>query len=478
MKQASQVVVVRRAGAAYPATAAAAAGMADDARDLVRAALAGLGRDAEAEGSPAWNPLRGLVLPGQTVLIKPNLVLDRHPRGQDIFCLITHGSVLRALVDLVVRALEGRGRILLGDSPIQSTDFARVAELTGLRELVELHRRTSKIDIALIDFRQVHAERDAHGHIRAWKDVPGDPAGYATFDLGADSLLAPIGRDSEKFRVSNYGAADTQQYHRAGSHRYVIAKSVLDADVIFSVPKLKTHCKVGVTLGLKNFVGTVGRKQCLAHHREGGAAEGGDEYPGRSRFKRISEHLERAIDGRRPGALRSLLHLGFRINERVIRELGVDPVRDGGWYGNDTCWRMTLDLVRIARYGRADGTMADTTQRKIVTLIDGIVGGENEGPLEATPVAAGTVVAGDDPALTDLAAATFMGLDYSRIPLLREATRLARWPLADQPADDLSVQCNGRRCTLAELANAPERLSFRPPRGWIGHEELAVTRSS
>lgn len=421
-----------------------------------------------------WQSLGGpdLVRPGQRVLIKPNMVLDAHPRGGDLFAVITHGVVLQAVLDLVLDALQGQGTVIIGDSPIQTTDFAGVIAANGLAQAVDAARRRAPgVDIQLVDFRKVVARRDARGHIAAWCEAPGDPAGTVLFDLGAESALTPLGRDRTQFRVSNYAAADTLQYHHGGSHQYVIAGSVLDADVIINVPKLKTHCKVGVTLGLKNFVGTVSRKQCLAHHREGGAGEGGDEYPGRSRLKHWSEALERRIDGAPAGIGRAALKLLYRINERLIRTLGVNPIRDGGWHGNDTCWRMTLDLVRIATYGRRDGTLADEPQRVILTILDGITAGENEGPLEATARPTGVLIGGLNPVQVDRVAARFMGFDPDRIPLLREARQLTRWPLAG--AELPEVRCNGQLVEERSAGSLRAGPPFAPPRGWIGHMEAA-----
>ena len=464
------VALSLQAGAVYPPDAPFSPATDNQVLSGVRAVLRDLGLDAAHAGQADWNPLGDLLQPGQRVLIKPNLVLDRHPRGGDLFALITHGSVVRALLDFAARALEGRGTICIGDSPLQTTDFEAATQAAGLAAVcADARRRHPGLDVQLLDFRKVVSQRDERGHIAAWREAAGDPAGYAVFDLAADSALAPLGPAARHFRVSNYEAADTQQYHAAASHRYVIARSVLDADLIINVPKLKTHCKVGVTLGLKNFVGTVGRKQCLAHHREGGAGQGGDEYPGRSLLKRWSEQLERRIDGTPAGVRREALKLVYRVNERLIRTLGLNPVRDGGWYGNDTCWRMTLDLVRIARYGRADGTMADTPQRPILTLLDGITAGEGEGPLEAVARPTGALLGGLNPVQVDRAAARFMGFDPDRIPLLRGALQLARWPLASGDADDVRV--NGEPVPGHALGDRRIGPPFAPPLGWVGHME-------
>lgn len=480
----SDVFITAAAGRSYPATPPFHPGQhypemaglpvteaGNDAFEAVRTVLQQSGLDRENYGSPKWNPLGRHIRPGQTVLIKPNLVLDTHPRGGDLQCLVAHGSVVRAVAEYVLIALNGSGRLVIGDSPIQTTDFETVLRRTGVGDVAAYLRSVARVPVDVIDFRKVVSDRDEWGHIRQWRETAGDPAGYCRIDLGSDSMLAAISEGSDRFRVSNYEAADTRQYHKAGSHAYVIAKSVLNADVIISLPKLKTHCKVGVTLGMKNFVGTVGRKQCLAHHREGGAEDGGDEFPGRSRLKSFSEHLERRIDGARNPLKRSALNLLFRINERLIRELKINPVRDGGWYGNDTCWRMTLDLVRIAHFADATGAMKDHRARTVLTFVDGIVAGENEGPLEATPVAAGTVVFGDDIVAVDAAAAVWMGFEPEKIPLLRDAFRIGRWAPGSCDFGSVGVRVNGHDCTLTELRGKPG-FRFAAPFGWRGRMEL------
>jgi hypothetical protein len=63
----------------------------------------------------------------------------------------------------------------------------------------------------------------------------------------------------------------------------------LEADVIINLPKPKTHKKTGLTGAIKNLVGLVGDKELLPHHRNGGATDGGDCYPGRSFRLRLAE---------------------------------------------------------------------------------------------------------------------------------------------------------------------------------------------
>ncbi len=439
---------------------------------LVRQAFVHMGLDAAHFGSPQWNPLGAAISSGDTVLIKPNMVMDAHPLGLDLNALITHGSVVRAILDYVHIALGGRGRVFIADAPIQTTRFEVVAERSGTQAVVDWYRAETPLDVRLVDLRQVVAFKDERGHVARWQEVARDPNGYVTFDLGDESLLAPVAGDGGSFRVSNYRSADTRQYHGPHSHRYVVGGSVIAADAIISVPKMKTHSKVGVTLGLKNLVGTVGRKQCLAHHRAGGAAGGGDEYPGRSLLKAVSSRLEEAIDGNPHRAIRELLKLAYRVSERLLRMSGADPLRDGAWHGNDTVWRMTLDLVRIAMYGRRDGTLADVPQRSVITVIDGITAGEGEGPLAAIPRPAGAVVGSMNPVAADAVTAALMGFDWRKIPLLKNAFESRPHPLCTRPAAELSANVNGELLGLPDLLHSPRRMKFEPSAGWKGHIEM------
>jgi len=63
----------------------------------VRDLLYHLGLDAEQYGTAQWNPFKELIHPGNTVVIKPNLVLDAHVKGADLYSIITHPSVIRAV---------------------------------------------------------------------------------------------------------------------------------------------------------------------------------------------------------------------------------------------------------------------------------------------------------------------------------------------------------------------------------------------
>ena len=247
-----------------------------------------------------------------------------------------------------------------------------------------------------------------------------------------------------------------------------MARELIEADVVFNVPKLKTHKKAGVTGALKNLVGINGHKAYLPHHRKGGAERGGDAYPGRSLWKTFAEEAydtaNRLTGGRTKAALFRSAALLERAGESGEAPAGVE----GSWHGNDTVWRMSLDLQRLLRYGRIDGTMGDDPARGIVTVTDAIIAGEGEGPLAPTPYPLGLLTLGASPAAVEWIHAGLMGFDPRRIPIVAHAFDRFRFPLAPCAPEDLVVRSGGATLTFDAACRAFGG-RFTPPNGWRGH---------
>jgi len=62
--------------------------------DSVRKFFIALELDKEHIDSGKWNPLSGLIVPGNKVFIKPSLVRESNRIGQDMNSMVTHASVL------------------------------------------------------------------------------------------------------------------------------------------------------------------------------------------------------------------------------------------------------------------------------------------------------------------------------------------------------------------------------------------------
>lgn len=442
--------------------------------------------DAPHYDSPEWNPLGWLIKPGQTVLLKPNLVVSAHPSGDRLVRFTdTDGPLVRCIGEYVLTALKGSGRIVIGDSPIKETDFERATALTGIVAVAGALRRVPGVVVELLDFRDFVSSRDEVAMVGG-RYQSGDPRGYTEFDLAKHSEFHEVAHVADRLRsTAVYYENRMAQTHNAQHHRYSVANSVLEADVFINIPKLKTHCKAGVTVALKNLVGICNEKRWLPHHRKGPPANGGDEFSDRARLGiRLIETLKDFFVQNPAGKffypkIMFLNKLGKKLIGvdmiRRIRDQG-DPYQNGGWYGNDTVWRMVLDLNKVLLYGRRDGSLATQPVRRIVSFVDGLWAGEGEGPLKPSPKIAGVLLAGSDSLLLDIVAATLMGFDYRKIKLLSRALDLEDLPLARAPLAALELCSNVPAWrTLDGVRHS--HLGFAPPRGWVGHIELEAPQT-
>lgn len=103
------------------------------AYESVRACFRQAGLDIERFHTPEWNPLSVLIRPGETILLKPNLVKESHPRDPEGWqYVLTHGSVIRAVADYVWKALGSRGKVILADAPQTDSSFSEIVRVLGL----------------------------------------------------------------------------------------------------------------------------------------------------------------------------------------------------------------------------------------------------------------------------------------------------------------------------------------------------------
>ncbi len=439
----------------------------------VREAFALLGLDRAHLGSREWNPLGEYIRPGDRVLIKPNLVRHFHRDGLPLESVVVHGSVIRALLDFVLIALRGDGEIIVGDAPLQQGHFEEITRQNGLREVVAFIQANASVPVRLVDFRLERAEKDQRGRIVARIPLLGDPLGQTAVNVGQQSFLAPVQDRYRRFRVTNYDPNEMTRHHNQTTHEYLITNSVLQADVILNVPKLKTHKKAGITAAMKNMVGINASKDWLPHHTVGSRSRGGDQYLRPSWRKRLRSFLLDVIEahpGRPVARVASLLYRGIIFSAKI--KPFPCPYWEGNWYGNDTIWRTVLDLNRIALYANRQGKLTSDRQRKIFTLIDGIIAGEGEGPTAPKPRPAGVIIAGEELACIDYVAALLMGFSPEAIPTVRFG--LASGLFGPTSPDQIEIVTNVPEWrSLSDIAR--HNLHFEPPPGWKGHVELGHT---
>ena len=443
----------------------------------VRAALHALGLDASRFGTEDWNPLGDLVRRGGSIVLKPNFIRHWNPlAGASVDSVITHGAIVRAVADYAFLAAGTEGSVTLAEAPQHDCDFSRILELVGLHALVDFYAETLGRPLGVVDLRR-EAVRYLDDVVVERRALPGDPRGYRLVDLGRRSAFEGSGLDPQRFRGADYDPGPTTLHHTNGRNEYLLSETVLSADLVVNLPKLKTHKKTGVTLALKNLVGINGDKNLLPHHCVGSPDQGGDEFPGDAaadRMRSAATEVARALLKR---GLGNRLVRWVRRAEKAVR--GDAFIRSGNWHGNQTTWRMCVDLNRCLYYSDARGCYfdADAPVRTVLTVLDGVVAGEGEGPLAPRDVPLGAVLAATDPVALDLAALRLMGFDERNIPKIREPMADPRLRVtAVRSPDDVRVfEVSGgdvrpRERRLEELASDKV---FEPHPGWRGVLERA-----
>jgi uncharacterized protein (DUF362 family) len=320
------------------------------------------------------NPFESFIKPGMTVFIKPNWVASRWREScshkDTLYSVITHPSVIEAVADRVAAALQGSGKIIIGDNPSLDADFEELMTFTNIRKLSDKYN----VPCEIMDLRPLVCKDLADYGIKSKMHIQsGDTVGNVEVNLAKESLLYDV--DSSLFRGVFNEREETVNSHTGDTQLYTFSKSLYNADVYISIPKLKTHQKVGATLNLKGLVGSITNKNQLVHWRVGSPETGGDEYPNREQFE-VAQKAKLTHRGAHPG--------------------------------NDTIWRMVVDLYNAMQ----------KKERKYFTVIDGIIAGEGQGPFCPNSKHTHTLLASENLLAADIAATRLMGLNPRKIKYL------------------------------------------------------------
>ena len=360
------------------------------------------------------------VRPHDRVVLKPNWVKEhdeRHPGPGQWEHVVTHPAVIAAVIRSAGTQLAGRG-----SRP-----------------------------------QECHPE---YGVTLSKTRLPGDPAGETFVGLNDASEFVGFHGDGRLFGAS-FNMAETNERHSGGRHEYMLCRTPMDADVLINLPKLKSHKKVGVTCALKNLVGINANKNWLPHHTEGTPDQGGDQFPA-STAKAKLEHswmgrAKRIVNGR---PLLSRLFVPVKKLGRLFFGDTQKVVRSGNWHGNDTCWRMVLDLNKCL-YDFDGAGQPRQKPLRYLAVVDGIIGGEGNGPMSPDAKPCGVILAGIHPAAVDMAAATLMGFDWQKLRLLKNSFEIQKRNFIPFRSSDISLASNKSEWD-GPLGPAGARFSFKP----------------
>lgn len=404
------------------------------------------------------------------VVVKPNWVQESHEYAPDVWePVITHPAVLLATIEALAEQMRSGGTIAVCDAPHTFASFATItARGDFLPQFQQLSQRHPQLTFELIDLRREVWTRQEEVIVDR-RANPQDPRGYVQLDLSRDSLFYRA-RGENRYYGADYDSRVVNSHHHGEIQEYLLAGTPIACDLFVNVPKLKTHKKTGITCCLKNLVGINGDKNWLPHHTEGSPCTGGDEFPAEGylqTLERSIKHAGRALMMRVPG-VGNWVYRKLRNTGKAMLGDSEQTVRNGNWHGNDTCWRMALDLNRALLYGNPEGSWREAVAPKAYfAVVDGIIGGEGNGPICPDPVESGVLLTGINPAVVDAVAARLMGFDPEDLPIVREAFGTHRWPIAagkwqDHVANDHRISQSRE---LSEITPAVPG-GFKPHFGW------------
>jgi len=419
------------------------------------------------------------IIPGDTVVIKPNWIAERHKFKKEVWePVITHPNVILGIIRKVIQRLEGSGKIIIADGPVENASFEALSRIYNFENWKNIGRKAG-IEIEILDLRKFMCINE-NDIIVDVIDLPGDPQGDVDFDLKEASEFIGHSPSSKGYYGASYDSMETNAAHSNGKHLYRVSKSVISADVFINVPKLKVHKKAGITCSLKNLVGINTYKNFLPHHNEGVPSIGGDQFPG-SEMKNRLEGLLLSYFKKIQIDSQKFSSVFIRVKKigRLIFGETTDTIRSGNWYGNDTLWRTILDLNKLLLYGDDNGDMKMVKfekTKKYISIVDGIVGGQGNGPEAPDSFVSKMLIAGENPVSVDCVCAKLMGFDYKKIPALKNAFKIKNdhYPLLNFDYNDIVVKSDSLSKFCKTLKSIEKRYcyQFTPHFGWKRFIEL------
>jgi uncharacterized protein (DUF362 family) len=424
-----------------------------------------------------WRPLfADCIRRGQSVVLKPNWISQAHKyKPAEWQSVITHPAVITAVLKLVLEYLDGKGKIVITDGPQTDASWHDIMERMTPHLWLEMGRKAG-VEISILDLRE--DEWVTRGDVNVQrKKLSGDPHGSTECDLGVFSEFCAHQPSRRGYYGADYDMAETNFVHSNGRHKYRVSRTVIEADVFINLPKMKTHKKAGITCSLKNLVGINTYKNWLPHYSEGTPDEGGDQFH--------TTNLKNKAEAVFLEQFKSYLLRHPRMGKRLIpvKSFGKllfgktqEVIRSGNWYGNQTIWRMILDLNKILLYANPDGLLREdlpASRKKYLTIVDGIVAGEGNGPEAPKPKKTGVLIAGSNAVAVDAVCAKVMGFDWQKIPSICNAFQISHFPLCDftYPNIDVVSRQSEFHGALQDI-NSSSAFRFQPHFGWVNHVEL------
>lgn len=414
------------------------------------------------------------IYPGDKVVIKPNWVLESHKkRKEDWNYVITHPTVITAVIKKVIKKLQHSGKISIIDGPMTETCFNELIAHFPEFYWKELAQKNN-IELEIIDLRDYEWVMK-NGVIVERKSLPGDPRGKVLADLfGKASEFWGHKKSQRGYYGADYDRTETNCAHDGYRNLYSVSRTVIESDIFINIPKLKTHAKAGITCCLKNLVGINTYKNYLPHHSEGSPDEGGDQFQTTNLSVRLEGPLMSFIK-QYILTKSNIARIVSPLKQVALRILGDSGtvIRNGSWYGNDTVWRMILDLNKILFHLDTNGNMTEHQlfkKKRYIGVVDAVLAGEGDGPLSPDPIRMGYIICGINPVAIDFVCSYLMGFDPMEIKSIKKAFEIREYKLCDFDYNQIIAILNGTEYRIGKLPKE-SIVPFKPHFGWCGRIE-------
>lgn len=413
-------------------------------------------------------PFSHMINSESLIVLKPNWVYHTNFNDKEFLGTCTHPSIIFSIAELIAESINEVGVIVIGDAPIQSCDFSKLLEnLNFYFYLNQFSIKYPNIKVIIEDWRLKQFKKSTKnvGISSINIEEKTDINGYLLVNTGTSSLLEEISQDSDKFRVTCYPPSKMMKHHKPGVHEYLLVEKPLKADLFINIPKFKTHKKTGLTGALKNIVGLNGHKEYLPHHRQGSPVEGGDCYPNSNYFRRLFDRLydhyweNINVSPHFHNFFKSIALNSLWKSSRII---GGSKEDAGSWSGNDTIWRTVLDLNNIIYFG-------ELKPKHILSIVDGLIAGEGEGPLDSIPKSLGILIGSQNPLLVDYVIAKIIGYDISKIPLIFQGLNHQKSNFSSIELESIYVNViENDKTKKIKITDIDIFENFKIPLGWMG----------
>ncbi|GAB4335152.1 MAG: hypothetical protein Kow0037_14630 [Calditrichia bacterium] len=417
-----------------------------------------------------------IIKPGQKIVLKPNWLAHAHKYDENEWLsVITHPMVITGVLKIVLKYLNGRGQVTITDGPQTDSNWQKIMQRMTPELWIDMGKKAG-IPVKIMDLREDEWINENDVTVERRK-LPGDPLGSTEVNLGEFSEFANHIPSPKGYYGADYDKEETNRAHSDGHHRYRVSRTAMEADVFINLPKMKTHKKAGITCSLKNLVGINTYKNFLPHHNEGTPDIGGDQFPEPSvKNKAESVVIEKFKQILKEHSELGRLFIPVKKMGKMIFGDTRETIRSGNWWGNDTLWRMVLDLNKILLYANPDGSLKEDrieNQKKYISIVDGIIAGEGNGPEAPDRFPAGVLIAGTNPLAVDAVCAKLMGFDWQKIPSIKNGFNIQKYPIADFAYEDIRIHSQDNRFNKKlVLIDNKDVYRFKAHFGWAGQIEL------